>query len=220
MTSVPAAARSVLVLDGLSIDPGERRVVVRGEEVALTLREFDLLAFLARQPPTRRCPWPARRCTTSSACATPCAPWARAGAGCGCRRAPTTRSPSWRRRATRWSSSSRPASDSADGADGARRSLTAAVSHDVRTPLASLRVLAEAIAALGALVDDLFELSRLEAGDVQWSMQRVRLDELVEETLEAMRPQAATRGIATEARMAPDPPTRADPERLRACSST
>ena len=39
-----------IVLDGLSIDPGERRVVVRGEEVALTLREFDLLAFLARHP--------------------------------------------------------------------------------------------------------------------------------------------------------------------------
>ena len=87
----------------------------------------------------------------------------------------------------------------------------AAVSHDLRTPLTSLRLLAEAIedgvadprpprrylrqmsvhiASLSALVDDLFELSRLEAGEISWSMQRVALDELVEETVEAMRPQA------------------------------
>ncbi len=34
----------------LRIDPAARRVLVRGEEVALTQREFDLLLFLARHP--------------------------------------------------------------------------------------------------------------------------------------------------------------------------
>jgi len=36
--------------DGLVIDPGARRVHVDGEEVALTQREFDLLAFLSAHP--------------------------------------------------------------------------------------------------------------------------------------------------------------------------
>ncbi len=35
---------------GLEVDPRARRVTVRGEEVALTVREFDLLLFLARHP--------------------------------------------------------------------------------------------------------------------------------------------------------------------------
>src|SRR2546425_1209556 len=39
-----------LDLDGLRIDPVARTVLVRGEVVALTQREFDLLLFLARHP--------------------------------------------------------------------------------------------------------------------------------------------------------------------------
>jgi two-component system, OmpR family, response regulator ResD len=39
-----------LVFDGLEIDPGGRRVMAAGEEVVLTQREFELLAFLARHP--------------------------------------------------------------------------------------------------------------------------------------------------------------------------
>jgi DNA-binding response OmpR family regulator len=37
-------------LSDLRIDPGGRRVFVRGEEVQLTQREFDLVLFLARHP--------------------------------------------------------------------------------------------------------------------------------------------------------------------------
>ncbi len=37
-------------LEGLTLDPGGRRVVVRGEEAQLTQREFDLLLFLVRHP--------------------------------------------------------------------------------------------------------------------------------------------------------------------------
>jgi DNA-binding response OmpR family regulator len=39
-----------LELSGLTIDPGARRVFVRGQEVQLTQREFEVLLFLARHP--------------------------------------------------------------------------------------------------------------------------------------------------------------------------
>jgi DNA-binding response OmpR family regulator len=39
-----------LVLSDMTIDPAARRVEVRGEEVQLTQREFDVLLFLARHP--------------------------------------------------------------------------------------------------------------------------------------------------------------------------
>ena len=58
------------------------------------------------------------------------------------------------------------------------------------------------IDALSALIDDLFELSRLEAGDIQWTLQQVPLDELVGETVEAMRPQAEAKGVAVRAERA------------------
>ena len=122
-------------------------------------------------------------------------------------------------------------------AESARRNLIAAVSHDLRTPLTSLQLLAEAIedgvadpdttaryvgqmsvhiASLAGLVDDLFELSRLEAGEITWSMQRVALGELVEETVEAMRPQAEHRRVMVSAAIDGDvAPARADPEKLQ-----
>lgn len=40
----------VLRFGELQIDPAGRRVVVEGEEIVLTQREFDLLVFLARHP--------------------------------------------------------------------------------------------------------------------------------------------------------------------------
>src|SRR5437016_3129004 len=45
----PAQATPV-ELEDLTIDPAARRVIVRGEEVQLTQREFELLLFLARHP--------------------------------------------------------------------------------------------------------------------------------------------------------------------------
>jgi signal transduction histidine kinase len=124
-----------------------------------------------------------------------------------------------------------------DQSDAARRSLVAAVSHDLRTPITSLRLLADAVQdeivdgetrraylqrmnthidALSALIDDLFELSRLEAGDIGWSLQRVPLEELVGETVEAMRVQAEAKGVEVHAEI---PTTlgaaRANPEKLQ-----
>jgi signal transduction histidine kinase len=122
-----------------------------------------------------------------------------------------------------------------DASERARRDLIAAISHDLRTPLTSLQLLAQGIddglldprdgspeeisvhvASLTAMVDDLFELTRLEAGDIQWSMQWVHLDELVGETVEAMRVQAAVRGIAVEVRVPVGlDPAEANPEKLQ-----
>jgi len=125
-----------------------------------------------------------------------------------------------------------------DQSDAARRNLIAAVSHDLRTPITSLRLLADAIGddivedaetrrtylrrmsihidALSALIDDLFELSRLEAGDINWSLEQVPLHELVSETVEAMRQQAEAKGVAVLAEV-PETlcPARANPEKLQ-----
>ena len=113
----------------------------------------------------------------------------------------------------------------------------AAVSHDLRTPLTSLRLIADAITddvvdpatqrgyleqmsvhirSLSALIDDLFELSRIEAGDIDWSMEQVRLHELVSETVEAMRPHADAKRVRVVATVAGDLATaRANPERVQ-----
>jgi len=119
----------------------------------------------------------------------------------------------------------------------ARRALVAAVSHDLRTPLTSVRLLAEAIEdeivapeerqvalaqmrthveALGTLIEDLFELSRLEAGDLSWSMQRVALEDLVTETVDAMRAPSRACGVDVRAAMNSGlAPARANPEKLQ-----
>lgn len=107
--------------------------------------------------------------------------------------------------------------------EAARRQLIAAASHDLRTPLASLRLLVESIedgvatgetrerylaeirthvGVLSDLVDDLFELSRIEAGDISWTMRQVELGGLIDDTVAAMRIPATERGV----RIAAEPP--------------
>ena len=72
------------------------------------------------------------------------------------------------------------------------------------------------VRSLGALIDDLFELSRLEAGDVHWSMQQVQLDQLVQETIDAMRPQAEAGHVAVRAELDQRlTPARGNPEQLQ-----
>ncbi|MFE2261249.1 response regulator [Streptomyces griseosporeus] len=46
----PAAAPGVLRAGGLEVDPAGRRAAKDGGELALTIREFDLLAFFLRHP--------------------------------------------------------------------------------------------------------------------------------------------------------------------------
>ncbi|MFQ5576204.1 MAG: sensor histidine kinase [Anaerolineae bacterium] len=102
----------------------------------------------------------------------------------------------------------------------ARRHLIAAVSHDLRTPLASVRAMVEAladrvvtdrqtvdryhatiqtqIAGLSGLIDDLFELSKMESGKLQLQREPANVGDLISDTLESMRPQANVKGVALD----------------------
>jgi signal transduction histidine kinase len=107
--------------------------------------------------------------------------------------------------------------------DAARRELVAWVSHDLRSPIASIRAMSEALEdgvvdddlsvaryhrairqeseRLGLLVDDLFELSRISAGVVDAKQPFVPLAELVLDVLGAAEPAAAAKGVAVVAPM-------------------
>jgi signal transduction histidine kinase len=101
--------------------------------------------------------------------------------------------------------------------EAGRRDLIAWVSHDLRTPLAGLRAMAEALEdrvvydpasvaeyhrrirresdRITRLVDDLFELSRINAGALRLSLTSVPLAEVVSDALASTAPVAAARGI-------------------------
>jgi signal transduction histidine kinase len=104
--------------------------------------------------------------------------------------------------------------------EAGRRDLVAWISHDLRTPLASLRALAEALAdgvatdqatrgrylaglvahvdRLTALVDALLELSQVEAGALELELEPVSLPELVAEVLRCYEPEAKVAGVRLE----------------------
>jgi len=95
-----------------------------------------------------------------------------------------------------------------------RRQLVAWVSHDLRTPLAGLRAMAEAledgiaadagryhrqiraeVTRLSDMVDDLFELSRIESGTLGLSLDRIEIDDLISDSVASMEPLARERRI-------------------------
>ncbi|MEW9555986.1 sensor histidine kinase [Nonomuraea sp. NPDC050783] len=116
--------------------------------------------------------------------------------------------------------------------EGARRELVAWVSHDLRTPLAGMRAMAEAledgvvsdpatvaryhgqikleVERLSAMVDDLFELSRIHAGALRLSRARVGLADLVADTLAGAEPLARAKGVLLTAEAAEAVPVEAD----------
>jgi signal transduction histidine kinase len=101
--------------------------------------------------------------------------------------------------------------------ESARRELIAAVSHDLRTPLASIRAMIEAIddgvvtdpetvtrylrtighetRHLTALIDDLFELSQIDAGALKLRLGPASIEDLVSDALESMALQAQVKGV-------------------------
>ena len=112
--------------------------------------------------------------------------------------------------------------------EGARRELVAWVSHDLRTPLAGIRAMSEALAdgvvaepgevaryhatiqaeteKLGRLIDDLFELSRIQADAVSLTLDRASLADVVSDALASARPVADARGVRLDGRLQALPP--------------
>ena len=103
------------------------------------------------------------------------------------------------------------------GLEQARRDLIAAVSHDLRTPLAAVLALVEAVADgvvpdretearylssarrelvnLGRLIDDLFELVQIDAGALRLNLEPASLRDLASDTLSSFQPQAKRKGV-------------------------
>ena len=101
--------------------------------------------------------------------------------------------------------------------EASRRELVAWVSHDLRTPLAGLRAMAEALEdevvveprevaqyhsqihrevdRLTLMIDDLFELSRIHAGTLRLSKRMVGLEDLVAEVVASAEPVARAKGV-------------------------
>nr|CTQ94881.1 putative two-component system sensor kinase [Kibdelosporangium sp. MJ126-NF4] len=97
-------------------------------------------------------------------------------------------------------------------AEASRRELVAWISHDLRTPLAGIRAMAEALAdgvvaepreiaeyasriggqtrRLSGMVDDLFELSRITAGALELTLSEVALQDVVSDALAGQQPVA------------------------------
>lgn len=115
----------------------------------------------------------------------------------------------------------------------ARRQLVASASHDLRTPLAALQAMLEAVedglvepghylpamrqqvASLSSLVDDLFELARIDSGVLTLELHDARLDGLVESCLRGLEAEARARHVHLEARIdGPLPAVRCAPEKV------
>ena len=118
-----------------------------------------------------------------------------------------------------------------------RTDLIAWVSHDLQTPLASIRAILEALAdgvvekpeavqrylltaqrdvrSLSGLIDDLFEMAQLDAGGLPLDLADSSLADLISDTLESFSEVAARQGIAISGHADPDvDPVRMDTMRI------
>jgi signal transduction histidine kinase len=104
--------------------------------------------------------------------------------------------------------------------ESSRRELVAWMSHDLRTPLSGLLAIAEALEdgvvaddaahyyalmrqeteRLAALVDDLFELSRTQAGVLRLELHQVSLTDVVSDAIAGIAPIAQAKGVRLEGR--------------------
>lgn len=109
--------------------------------------------------------------------------------------------------------------------DTLRRNLIAWAGHDLRTPLASIRAIVEALAdgvvedpetvdrylhttqreirSLSLLIDDLFELAQLEAGGLRLEIRPNSLSDLLSDTLESFSELAARQEVTLQGTVDP-----------------
>ena len=101
----------------------------------------------------------------------------------------------------------------------ARRQLVAWASHDLRTPVAAIQAMLEAVEdglasadeylpavgeqvrGLSLLIDDLFELACIDAGALTLHLQQTHLEDIVETCLRAFDAQARARNVRLESRI-------------------
>ncbi len=104
-------------------------------------------------------------------------------------------------------------------AETARRQMIAAISHDLRTPLSSIQAMVEAIQdgvvdgdtsdvylaqildearGLTGLINDLFELSRIDAGALRLQLEASPAASLIRDALDSMQPKATKREITLD----------------------
>jgi len=120
-----------------------------------------------------------------------------------------------------------------EGLFDARRQLVAWASHDLRTPLANMQAMLEAledglveperylpalreqVRTLTGLVDDLFELARIDAGALTVELREARLPVLVESCLRGVEAEARARQIHLDAQVPIEtPPVRCAPDKV------
>ena len=122
--------------------------------------------------------------------------------------------------------------------EASRLALIAAVSHDLRTPLATTRAMVESMTDgvvsdpaevqrylhlileevhhLSRLIDDLFELSQIESGSLELRRAPTQFPDLVAQTLAAYQARARDSGVVLEHSAAPGfPLVNADADRLQ-----
>jgi signal transduction histidine kinase len=110
--------------------------------------------------------------------------------------------------------------------DRLRRDLVAWIGHDLRTPLASVRVIVEALAdrvvedpetiaryldtaqrqidSLSLLLDDLFEMAQIDAGGLALEQHPNSICDLISDTLETFSALAAQQGVVLEGAAPPE----------------
>jgi signal transduction histidine kinase len=114
----------------------------------------------------------------------------------------------------------------------ARRELVAWASHDLRTPIASLQAMLEAVEdgiaeparylpamheqvrTLSRLVEDLFELARIDAGALTFELREAEVNALVESCVRGLQAEASAKHVQMETRLNGGARARCAPEQI------